>query len=200
LVKITHASVPVRVPTIRELREKHEDFCKGHDKVVKAYEAVIEKVKVAFRDLKNPNTADAADTVGDWLKVFCVPYISAFNQQKATRQVIEPNLRTADQSSVINIFKTLHKELKDTCTAKALHPLAPEFFPMWDEKIAAAYGVARNEHGYFLFLWLVRQQLKALKWKIRVARWLRCWRPGIPDLKVLDEYNYETYTKSNSPA
>ena len=62
----------------------------------------------------------------------------------------------------------------------ALHVLAPNFFPLWDNAIAESYGVA-TETDYFQFITIVKQQVLNLKEEIV---------PGVTALKALDEYNY----------
>jgi hypothetical protein len=75
--------------------------------------------------------------------------------------------------------------------AKALHLLAPGFFPLWDDKIAGVYNChySRDPVGnYLAFMWMMKEIAKNLKSEIRNA-------DGVTLLKVLDEYNYAKYTK-----
>jgi hypothetical protein len=75
--------------------------------------------------------------------------------------------------------------------AKALHLLAPAFFPLWDDKIAKAYGCYyKQDPGkkYLLFCRFTREIAESYG--------------GLSDLtskatlvKQIDEYNYATYTK-----
>jgi hypothetical protein len=75
--------------------------------------------------------------------------------------------------------------------AKALHLLAPAFFPLWDEKIATGYGCryAVDPAGKCLdFFKLTRSIVEELA-------------PSVPLspqalLKQIDEYNYAKYTKA----
>lgn len=77
-------------------------------------------------------------------------------------------------------------------TAKALHLLAPHFFPLWDRKIANAYACnyTRNpETSYVEFFRLMQSLAMSLPRKLR---------PGLPGktmLKLIDEYNYAKLTK-----
>jgi hypothetical protein len=74
--------------------------------------------------------------------------------------------------------------------AKTLHLLAPLFFPIWDDKIARAYGCYYSENPaeqYLKFSRIAKQQVDQLK--IEVSD------PKKPFLKLLDEYNYSKFTK-----
>ncbi len=82
---------------------------------------------------------------------------------------------------------------------KALHMLAPNFFSLWDEKIAKAYGCSlitpnskeenreKNADNYRAFMRIQKAFLA------RVRTW------NIPEnfktLKAIDEFNYSKYTK-----
>jgi len=69
----------------------------------------------------------------------------------------------------------------------ALHVLAPPFFPLWDNSIAAAYGVS-TEEGYFKFMLLTKQQVASLPGDFALPK-----TGGL--LKAIDEYNYCKYTQ-----
>ena len=74
--------------------------------------------------------------------------------------------------------------------AKALHVLAPQFFPMWDRSIALAYGCRYRQHPaekYFSFCKLMREIAEEVKdYKIESEKTI---------LKLIYEYNYAKYTK-----
>jgi hypothetical protein len=74
--------------------------------------------------------------------------------------------------------------------AKALHLLAPSFFPLWDEKVAKGYGCyyALDAPGkYLAFFKKTKGIAEDLAPSINVqAKTL---------LKLIDEYNYAKYTK-----
>jgi len=74
--------------------------------------------------------------------------------------------------------------------AKALHLLAPNFFPLWDDKIARAYGCYYNdrpEEKYVSFCKITKAMVDELK---------RCInRPDKTIIKLIDEYNYSKYAK-----
>ncbi|NIM68641.1 MAG: hypothetical protein GTO55_11020 [Armatimonadetes bacterium] len=75
--------------------------------------------------------------------------------------------------------------------AKALHLLAPDFLPLWDDKIARVYGCYYNIHPdekYVAFA----HEMQCL------ARQLQEYVPpdsGRTFLKLIDEYNYAKHTK-----
>jgi hypothetical protein len=74
--------------------------------------------------------------------------------------------------------------------AKALHLLAPAYFPLWDEKIAKGYGCryADDPAGkYLAFFKLTQAIAKELAPSVSV--------PGRTLLKLIDEYNYAKFTK-----
>lgn len=75
--------------------------------------------------------------------------------------------------------------------AKALHLLAPGFLPLWDDKIARAYGcyyIPHPERQYVTFAYTMQA----------LARQLQKYVPPSGDrtfLKLIDEYNYAKHTK-----
>lgn len=86
-------------------------------------------------------------------------------------------------------------------TAKALHLLAPAYFPLWDETIAREYGCDYSNSR--LATDRAAQYLKFMKLCQRIAA--RFAPPiGIPAtgktlLKVIDEYNYVKFTERLVP-
>jgi len=74
--------------------------------------------------------------------------------------------------------------------AKALHLLAPNFFPLWDDKIARAYKCYYNdmpEDKYLSFCKLTKTMVDELKSCINLQ--------DKTIIKLIDEYNYSKYTK-----
>jgi len=75
--------------------------------------------------------------------------------------------------------------------AKALHLLAPDFLPIWDDKIARAYACSYHLHP--------DQKYVAFAYEMQgLARQLQAHVPpgcGRTFLKLIDEYNYAKYTK-----
>lgn len=77
-------------------------------------------------------------------------------------------------------------------TVKALHLLAPNFFPLWDDKIAQAYKCKwKNSNDavlkYLEFCKKTKELVGTLKKCIKSKRII---------LKLIDEYNYAKFTKN----
>ena len=96
---------------------------------------------------------------------------------------------------IIELFTAIELVLGPVGAAKALHLLAPHFFPLWDRKIAQSYGISlttagENSAEYLEFMAIVLSQ---------VAPHVR---NGTCDglLKRIDEYNYCRFTKGLIPA
>jgi hypothetical protein len=74
--------------------------------------------------------------------------------------------------------------------AKALHLLAPGFFPLWDASIERAYGCYDNKRAdemYVEFCWISKSIAMEVKSYIS--------RSDKTVLKFIDEYNYSKYTQ-----
>jgi len=80
---------------------------------------------------------------------------------------------------------------RPVAVAKALHLLAPDFLPIWDDKIARAHGCYYNLHP--------DQKYVAFTYEMQgLARQLHEHVPpgaGRTFLRLIDEYNYARYTK-----
>jgi hypothetical protein len=96
----------------------------------------------------------------------------------------------ADAGLVKRVFHAFEAVMGPVGTAKSLHLLAPDFFPLWDRAIAAArpYRIAIGSFGtnaekYWRFMCKVQEQCRRI-----------CWQ-GVkqPPLKALDEFNYWEY-------
>ncbi|GAB6079015.1 hypothetical protein [Hydrogenobaculum acidophilum] len=77
--------------------------------------------------------------------------------------------------------------------AKALHLLAPNFFPLWDNKIARAYGCYYNNNPaekYVQFMKLMKELAMHVKSYVQISNY-----QNKTLLKLIDEYNYSKYTK-----
>lgn len=100
--------------------------------------------------------------------------------------------REKDEPTVRHVFTALEHVLGRVGAPKAMHVIAPAFFPLWDNYIAPAYGITlgapgRNTDSYLAFMEIVKQQ----------AAHVRVILPSRPDvLKALDEYNYCRYSKA----
>jgi len=76
--------------------------------------------------------------------------------------------------------------------AKALHLLAPGFFPLWDKAIAIAYTCDYSVsavNAYLRFMNIAKGMVE------KHAETIRPLLAGKTPLKVLDEYNYAKFTK-----
>jgi hypothetical protein len=77
--------------------------------------------------------------------------------------------------------------------AKALHLLAPSYFPLWDNKIAGVYKCnygKKPADAYLRFVKKMRHLAEHL-----TAQGVDSTESGVTLLKLIDEYNYATYTK-----
>jgi hypothetical protein len=75
--------------------------------------------------------------------------------------------------------------------AKALHLLAPGFFPLWDKKIAWEYGCdysPRAAEKYIDFMKILQSIARAHQSSVPLTT-------GKTLLKMIDEYNYSKHTK-----
>jgi hypothetical protein len=75
--------------------------------------------------------------------------------------------------------------------SKALHLLAPGFFPLWDDKIAKAYGLRYNQRPakeeYIRFCFMNKELAERIEhYQVPTHRTL---------LKLIDQYNYSKYTQ-----
>lgn len=96
-----------------------------------------------------------------------------------------------DEATVRRVFDSFEEVLGRVGASKALHVLAPRFFPLWDNSIAQRYGVALRERGrnadrYCRFMAIAKKQWEALGGEQAVRR---------NPLKAIDEYNYCKYTR-----
>lgn len=105
----------------------------------------------------------------------------------------------ADQPAIQHLFSSFLQALQINVgnrvrtspvgVSKALHLLAPGFFPLWDTEIATAYGF--NHLGgageYLRFLAEIRRIAGALQHAPQV--------PGRTLVKQIDEYNFARFTQ-----
>ena len=106
------------------------------------------------------------------------------------RERLISSLAAADEPEVRALFDQFEDVLGPVGAAKALHLLAPRFFPLWDRRIAAAYGLAlgpagKNASKYWRLAQISREQSETL-----TASGIEPERV----LKALDEYNYCRFT------
>lgn len=111
------------------------------------------------------------------------------------------SLRRADRPTIRRVFVAVLIALErrggrartarsPVGTAKALHLLAPRFFPIWDSEIAWQYGCVYSDNpaeAYFKFCKIMQQLAADLAPRVSKSQ--------KPLLKRIDEYNYAKYTQ-----
>lgn len=118
------------------------------------------------------------------------PALSGFRRRRLT------TLRSDDEHPIIGVFQDFEVALGPVGSAKCLHLLAPNFFPIWDGTIAReAYGVHFNRSGqnggkYLEVMRLTLAEIEQAGGWSAIQRGVR----GNP-LKAVDEYNFCVYTK-----
>ena len=118
--------------------------------------------------------------------------INHFRQREIT------TFSASDETSTQELFERFLDALKTkkssrkspVAVAKALHLLAPAFFPLWDKKIAKAYGCDYSKEPaqkYVIFCTIIRE----------IANGVKGYVGDSPKtlVKLIDEYNYSKYTK-----
>lgn len=97
-----------------------------------------------------------------------------------------------DALDALKIAKgTFSNRRSSVSVSKALHILAPNFFPLWDYKIANAYGCRYQSNPVKAYLRFIKKQNEMLGQLNHVINELADNRS---QLKVLDEYNYDEFT------
>jgi len=113
------------------------------------------------------------------------------------------SLKDSDEKNIIYLFDKFLDSLKiddkkshsskrsPVSVSKALHLLAPNFFPLWDKEISMAYDchyINNSDKQYIKFCYNMKEMVSKIKtYKLEQER---------PILKLIDEYNYSKYTKS----
>lgn len=102
------------------------------------------------------------------------------------------SLKESEMNKIEKLFNKFEVVLGPIGAAKTLHLLANNFFPIWDRKIAQAYGLGLSTKGtngrkFYNFMQIQKMQIKLVP-KNLLAK--------ITALKALDEYNYCRYTKN----
>ena len=95
-----------------------------------------------------------------------------------------------DSAQCTTLFSTFETVLGPVGAAKTLHLMAPEFFPLWDRKIAIAYGLALKKIGdnaslYWQLMLISKDQCLQIGGRAALGR---------NPLKAIDEYNYCKFT------
>jgi len=109
------------------------------------------------------------------------------------------SLIESDKKDITNLFKEFLEALQidsgkmqgrasPVAVSKALHILAPDFFPIWDQKIAKAYGYnyyKSSENKYFSFCKIIKNVAdKVEDYVVHSEKTL---------VKLIDEYNFSKY-------
>jgi len=110
-------------------------------------------------------------------------------------------LSSSDEDDIRHLFNQFLEALQidsgkmqgrksPVAVTKALHLLAPNFFPLWDDKIARAYGCYYNQNPdekYISFCKITKSIADKVKdYIVRSDKTLT---------KLIDEYNYSKYTQ-----
>lgn len=180
-------------PSVEELRKAHEEY-----KVTVPNNYAITTQRVAAA-LSRRNSDELALAVAEWLQDLNRQYYRFRPEEAATlverlKPILRQELNTflkfrersittlakSDEVEALRLFGLFRTECGPVGAGKALHVLAPSFFPLWDNAIAEGYGVA-TETGYFQFINIVKQQVLNLTEEVA---------PEVTALKALDEYNY----------
>jgi hypothetical protein len=93
--------------------------------------------------------------------------------------------------TLASVHKDGSKSAGHVAAAKSLHLLSPSFFPLWDARIAKAYGcdyAYRPSAAYLKFCEIARFQVDSLYNKVAEEN-----RENL--LKLVDEYNYARFTR-----
>ena len=112
------------------------------------------------------------------------------------------SLEDSDYKDITNLFNQFLGVLKidggknhgfksPVSVSKALHLLAPDFFPLWDDKISKAYGCYYNQNPdkqYIKFCNIMKEIVISMK--------THKFEQKKSALKLIDEYNYSKFTKS----
>ena len=110
----------------------------------------------------------------------------------------------SDEPEIINIFNEFMESLKidsermkerrsPVAVSKALHLLAPNFFPLWDDRISKVYNCYYSNNPsekYIQFMKITQDFAIHVKDCIDFSSY-----PNKTLLKLIDEYNYAKYTK-----
>lgn len=101
-------------------------------------------------------------------------------------------LTSTDEMTISDLFHNFELALGPVGAAKALHLLAPQFFPLWDAKIASlGYGIQLKVVGLNSpnYLQLMRSTFEQIE---QLGGWPAF--DGNP-VKEIDEFNYCLYTR-----
>lgn len=194
-------------PTIEEIESARESFEENEPRDL-FYRAATELVDLAIRKETTLTVVEAiAILLRTWNQMF-YRFHQAFNNEhlreierliisydqiiRDFRQRTIESLSEKDKITVAELFREFEIVLGPVGAAKSLHLLAPQFFPLWDNKIARNYNVPLigrgfNSSRYLRFMRITKQQSLSLGGEQNIGR---------NPLKALDEFNYCRYTQN----
>jgi hypothetical protein len=193
-------------PTLEQLRTAELLFPQREPRAL-VYRVVLELIRLAESEQTQVTTADAvAVLLLSWTST-----LFRFNPARAAQLHSEltkllsdhrvgidrfrgrsiASLTGDDHEPVALLFDAFDATLGPVGAAKALHMLAPRFFPIWDDAIRNAYHVAGGTAGtrsrhYLRFVEQTKTQITQLGGQHAIGR---------NPLKALDEFNYGRYTQ-----
>jgi hypothetical protein len=188
------------IATCDDLLSMHEEYKRD---VSNTYKLTLARLapSLANRDIRN-----TVDALSDWLKDMNQQYYRFRPARAATlTEDLEPLIREkleemlgfrarqiatlspSDRRVVSDLFDAFKSKLGSTGAAKALHVLAPRFFPLWDNKIASAHGASTESgSGYFHFMLMRREDVRRMPTGLELP-------DDLSPLKLLDECDYLKY-------
>jgi len=196
---------PPVYPTVGDLFRAHAEF-EEHEPRDLFYKAAAELIRLS---LAGATTLSVAEALAVLLKTWNgqrYRFHGAFDREHFAqleklladtsgrtgvyRERELPSVTEGEHDEIMELFKAFEAVLGPVGAAKALHLLAPRFFPLWDWAIATGYrcrlvGSIGNAGRYWDFLQMTKAQ-----WS-RIAPSYQ----GDNILKLLDEYNYCHFTK-----
>lgn len=194
------------VPTLQQLQQAHSKFLDDEARDI-FYRAATELIGHAWRGESSLSVAEAvAVLLQTWNQSYyrfhqefdarhfaaienlnlIHAHIGQLNVYRA--RSVESFAGEDDIESLIEAFETVRGPVG---AAKALHLLAPRFFPLWDRDIAAGYRIhlrPKGEYGgrYVTFMLYAQTQSALLEGEYAIGR---------NPLKAIDEYNYSKITQ-----
>lgn len=198
--------VRIVTPSAEELRAAHEMFMENeprardydnaiaavvegiaensHKKIARSLAGFLKSWNRMYYRFRPLETENLAARIGDLVQPrFCE--LLAFRKRSILSVTEE------DRSPVERTHGAFEEVLHPVGAAKALHLLAPDFFPLWDIWIGLAYGAGIGPPGtngstYFRFMKLFKEQVQQLRDTLP---------SGANPLKLIDEFNYCRHTK-----
>ena len=204
----TRRRQPHHAPSVDELARARELFEQNEPRDL-FYRVATELVRLV---LENPSqvrlsmTEALAVLLQTWNKVYYRFHkfdAAHFKELETTLHAQEPaaltfrsrkleTFKESDFPVVLRLYTAFERVLHPVGAVKTLHLLAPGFFPLWDDKIAAAYRCritpkVSNAECYVQFMGKVREECMRL-------------RDTIPQevnvVKAIDEFNYCCHAKN----